>query len=276
LSVPMFATVVQLGTSKHPILAPTYKLQKVLADRGLGSRREMEEWIKAGRVSVNGKPAEIGMRVAPEDRIAVDRRPVRGRSTQKLPRVLLYHKPQGEIVSRDDPEGRPSVFDHLPPLKNGKWLAAGRLDFMSSGLLIFTTDGDLANRLMHPRFQVEREYAVRVRGQLNSEQMQKLTRGLALEDGPARFDSVAEAGGEGSNRWYHVVTREGRNRFVRRMFEAIGLDVSRLIRVRFGEIQLPPRLKRGNWIELADDEVAQLLGQDRRPHSEKAKPASKL
>ncbi|MGH8717982.1 MAG: pseudouridine synthase [Burkholderiales bacterium] len=253
----------------------TQKLQKVLAERGLGSRREMEEWIKAGRVSVNGKPAEIGMRVAPQDRITVDRRPLRGRSTQKLPRVLLYHKPQGEIVSRDDLEGRPSVFDHLPPLKNEKWLAAGRLDFMSSGLLIFTTDGEMANRLMHPRFQVEREYAVRVRGQLTPEQMHKLTRGLALDDGQARFQSVAEAGGEGSNRWYHVVTREGRNRFVRRMFESIGLEVSRLIRVRFGEIQLPPRLKRGNWMELPDHEVTPLLARKNWAVSTPAKSRAK-
>lgn len=248
--------------------SPTHKLQKVLADRGLGSRREMEEWIKAGRIQVNGAIATLGQRVGPKDRIAVDRRPLRARSQARLPRILLYHKPQGEIVTRDDPEGRASVFDRLPPIRNGKWLAIGRLDFMSSGLLMFTTDGELANRMMHPRYRTEREYAVRVRGQLAAEQMRSLTRGVELDDGPARFDSIEEAGGEGSNRWCRVVTREGRNRIVRRMFEAIGFEVSRLIRVRFGLIELPPRLKRGQFIECEARDVARLLeacGMEQRP-----------
>lgn len=248
--------------------SPTHKLQKVLADRGLGSRREMEEWIKAGRVQVNGAIATLGQRVGPKDRIAVDRRPLRARFQARLPRILLYHKPPAEIVSRDDPEGRASVFDHLPPIRNGKWLAIGRLDFMSSGLLMFTTDGELANRMMHPRYRTEREYAVRVRGQLAAEQMKKLARAVELDDGPARFESVEEAGGEGSNRWYRVVTHEGRNRIVRRMFEAIGFEVSRLIRVRFGPIELPPRLKRGQVIECEAADVTRLLeacGMEQRP-----------
>lgn len=231
----------------------------MLADAGLGSRRAMEEWIQSGRVRVNGKLAELGARVSAADRISVDKRPLRVRSASKLPRVILFHKPQGEIVSRDDPEERPTVFDHLPRLRVGKWLAIGRLDFMSSGLLIFTTSGELANRMMHPRFAVEREYAVRVRGQLSSEQKRRLTQGIELEDGKARFAQIEEGGGEGANRWYHVVTSEGRNRIVRRLFEAVGLNVSRLIRVRFGEIQLPPRLKRGATIELSPDEVSQLM-----------------
>ncbi len=237
----------------------SFKLQKILADRGLGSRREMEEWITAGRVTVNGERAEIGLRVGANDRIAVDKRPLRIR--ERRPRVILYHKPQGEIVSRDDPEGRSSVFDHLPPIRNAKWIAVGRLDFMSSGLLILTTDGELANCLMHRRFAIEREYAVRIRGRLTLEQMKKLARGLELADGRGKFESIEEAGGEGANRWYRIVTNEGRNRFVRRMFEAVGMEVSRLIRVRFGTIGLPPRLKRGNWIELEAHDVLQLLGQ---------------
>jgi 23S rRNA pseudouridine2605 synthase len=220
----------------------------------------MEEWIKAGRVRVNGKAAELGERVSGDDRITVDKKPLRIRPATRLPRVILYHKPQGEIVSRDDPQDRPSVFAHLPPLRSAKWLAIGRLDFMSSGLLIFTTSGELANRMMHPRFEVEREYAVRVRGQLGSEQKRALTTGIALEDGEARFDKVEDGGGEGANRWYRVVTREGRNRIVRRAFEAVGLEVSRLIRVRFGEIALPPRLKRGAMVELSREEVSQFLG----------------
>ena len=231
----------------------------MLAGAGLGSRREMEQWIAAGRVSVNGVPAGVGTRVSAEDRVLVDGRPVRLR--RGVPeRVLLYHKPTGEIVSRDDPEGRPEVFDKLPRLRGAKWVAVGRLDFNTSGLLIFTTSGELANRLMHPRHRIEREYAVRVLGELSDEQMQTLRTGVPLEDGSAHLDSIEDAGGQGSNHWYNVVLSEGRNREVRRLFEALNLTVSRLMRVRFGPIALPSHLKRGQMRELDEAEVARLLG----------------
>jgi 23S rRNA pseudouridine2605 synthase len=255
----------------HPKV-PTQKLQKALAHAGLGSRRAMEEWIRSGRVYVNGKPAQIGARVQATDRITVDRKPLQTRTARSSPRIILYHKPQGEIVSRDDPENRPTVFADLPRLRNAKWLAVGRLDFMSSGLLIFTTSGELANRLTHPRFEVEREYAVRVRGQLDTRKKRMLLDGIDLEDGSARFDQVEDEGGEGANRWYRVVTREGRNRIVRRMFEALGLEVSRLIRVRFGDIRLPPRLRRGQIIELSRDEVMRLLTALNLQNQSKAAP----
>jgi 23S rRNA pseudouridine2605 synthase len=239
--------------------AATHKLQKMLAQAGLGSRRDMEEMIAAGRVTINGVVAEIGARVGPDDVVRVDKRPIKLQyDTQKL-RVLLYHKPEGEIVSRDDPEKRASVFDKLPPIRGAKWTAIGRLDFNTSGLLIFTTSGDMANRMMHPSFEVEREYAVRIMGTLTDEQIIALKQGIELEDGVARFDSLVDQGGEGSNHWYYVVLREGRNREVRRMFEALGLTVSRLIRVRFGIVGLPPRLKRSHWVELEAEDVAKML-----------------
>lgn len=237
----------------------TAKLQKVLAQAGIGSRREMEELIRSGRVTVNGKPARIGARVGPNDVIQVEGRLVRGAEQSRPPRVLLYHKPEGEIVSRDDPAGRASVFDRLPPVRGAKWLAVGRLDYNTGGLLLLTTAGELANRMMHPRYGLEREYAVRVRGRLTGEQLARLRSGIELEDGLARCDAVEEGGGEGANRWYRVVVREGRNRIVRRLFEALGLTVSRLMRVRFGPVTLPPRLKRGQYIELAPREVQHLL-----------------
>jgi 23S rRNA pseudouridine2605 synthase len=226
------------------------RLQKVLAAAGLGSRREMEEWISAGRVTVNGKPAELGMRVVEGDVIRADRRIVRVREEGAAPtRVLLYHKQEGEIVSRDDPGGR-----------GQKWIAIGRLDFNTSGLLIFTTSGELANRLMHPRFAVEREYAVRVQGEMTPEQMKQMVRrGIELEDGPVKFEKIADEGGEGFNHWYRIVVNEGRNRVVRRTFEALGLPVSRLMRVRFGIVNLPPRLKRGMQAELGEGEIRQVL-----------------
>lgn len=235
------------------------KLQKALADAGYGSRREIEEWIAAGRVSVNGEPAHVGQRVAPEDRVRVNGRLAQLRLQSRLPRVLCYHKPEGEIVSRDDPQGRPSAFARLPRLKSGRWISIGRLDFNSCGLLLFTNDGVLANRMMHPRYEIDREYAVRVLGQVTPEMVERLCSGVELEDGVAAFKSLAEAGGEGSNRWYRVVIGEGRNREVRRMFEAVGLTVSRLMRVRYGPVQLPPRLKRGQCHELDADETRQLL-----------------
>lgn len=235
------------------------KLQKVLAQAGLGSRRDMERWIEEGRVTVNGKVAGIGLRVGPEDLIKVGRRIVRWPAPERLPRVLLYHKPEGEIVSRDDPEGRDTVFAKLPRPRGAKWLAVGRLDYNTCGLLIFTTSGDVANRMMHPSFEVEREYAVRIIGELSLEQIKKLKSGITLADGVAHCEFVADEGGEGSNHWYRLVLKEGRNRIVRRMFEALGLTVSRLMRVRFGIVGLPPRLKRGQFIELTEVETRRLL-----------------
>jgi 23S rRNA pseudouridine2605 synthase len=236
------------------------KLQKVMAQAGFGSRRTMEEWIAAGRVSVNGEPATLGMRVLPGDLVKTERRTIRVGERDHSARVLLYHKPEGEIVSRDDPEKRASVFDKLPKLRGQKWIAIGRLDFNTSGLLIFTTSGELANRLMHPRFEVEREYAVRVQGTMSDEQInQVLKAGVELEDGLVTFDKLEDQGGEGFNHWYKVMLKEGRNRIVRRTFDALGLPVSRLMRVRFGIINLPPRLKRGMTAELGEGEVAQVL-----------------
>jgi 23S rRNA pseudouridine2605 synthase len=248
-------------TAAHrpPLDAPSQKLHKVLAQAGLGSRRLMEEWIREGKVTVNGTVATIGTRVKPSDSIRIGRKSVRWPATHRLPRVLVYHKPEGEIVSHEDPEGRASVFDQLPQLRGAKWLAVGRLDYNTSGLLIFTTSGELANRMMHPRFAVEREYAVRIIGQLNASQLERVKNGIELSDGLAKCDAVTDEGGEGSNHWYRIVLREGRNRVVRRMFEALGLTVSRLIRVRFGVVALPPRLKRGQVTSLPAAEVKRLL-----------------
>ena len=235
------------------------KLQKMLAAAGLGSRREMETWIADGRVTVNGKVATLGTRIVAEDRVLLDKRPVRLTFEVELPRILIYHKPDGEIVSRDDPKSRKTVFDELPRVRNGKWIAIGRLDFNTEGLLIFTTHGELANRLMHPSFEVEREYAVRIMGELSQEQMQQMTAGIELDDGTAFLERIAEQGGEGSNRWYKVIIKEGRNREIRRIFEAMGMMVSRLIRVRFGILNLPPRIKRGQMLELEASQVAAIL-----------------
>lgn len=244
--------------AKDEVVA-TQKLQKVLAQAGIGSRRDMEEWIKAGRVTVNGAVANIGTRVNAEDVVKVGQRFVRFHEPSELPRVLLYHKPEGEITSRDDPQGRPSVFDKLPRIRGSKWINIGRLDFNTCGLLIFTTSGELANRMMHPRFELEREYAVRVLGELTPEHMDQLTAGIKLDDGIAYAEHAELRGGEGANQWCHIVLKEGRNREVRRMFEAIGLQVSRLMRVRFGPVSLPPRLKRGQFIELEAVQTRELL-----------------
>jgi 23S rRNA pseudouridine2605 synthase len=235
------------------------KLHKLLAQAGLGSRREIEEWIAAGRVSVNGEPAHTGQRVGPRDRVKVNGRLVQLRLAARLPRVLIYHKPEGEIVSRDDPEGRPSVFDRLPRLRGSRWIAVGRLDLNTSGLLLLTTSGELANRMMHPRFGLQREYAVRIFGVLADEQRRRLLEGVMLDDGPARLELVEDAGGEGSNRWYRIVLSEGRNREVRRMFEAVAMTVSRLIRTRFGPVALPRKLKRGMHADLDETAVRALL-----------------
>ena len=239
--------------------APTQRLHKLLALAGLGSRRDMEELIASGRVTVNGKVATVGMGVTEHDVVRLDSRPLRLPFEAELPQVLIYHKPEGEIVSQDDPEGRASVFDKLPKIKQGKWIAIGRLDMNTSGLLIFTTSGELANRFMHPRYEVEREYAVRIFGELTEGQMAQLKEGIELEDGPANFDSIIPQGGEGANHWYQVILREGRNREVRRLFEAFQLPVSRLMRVRFGPVNLPPRVKRGKMLKLEQKEVVGLL-----------------
>ncbi|MBA2411365.1 MAG: pseudouridine synthase, partial [Burkholderiaceae bacterium] len=241
--------------SKELELASSDKLHKVLADAGIGSRRDMEEMIIAGRVSVNGEPGHIGQRILAGDQVRVNGKPLARRAPGRAPRVLLYHKPTGEIVTQDDPGQRPTVFQKLPKVAGGRWVAVGRLDLNSEGLLIFTTSGELANRLMHPRYEVEREYAVRVLGELTEEQRQKLLDGVELQDGPAKFLRVDEAGGDGANRWYRVAISEGRNREVRRIFETIGLTVSRLIRIRYGSIQLPRGLARGRFQELAPEWV---------------------
>ena len=237
----------------------TVKLHKVLADAGMGSRREMEDLIIQGRVSVNSMPAHIGQRIGATDQVRINGKLVHRKIQTKPPRVLMYHKPTGEIVSQSDPEGRPTVFDRLPKAKNGRWIAVGRLDFNTEGLLLFTTSGELANRLMHPRYGIEREYAVRIFGELEHEQTQLLKNGVTLEDGVAKFLRLADGGGDGSNRWYHVALTEGKNREVRRMFEAVGHMVSRLIRTRYGIFVLPPRLRRGQFDEVPADQVVQLM-----------------
>lgn len=229
------------------------KLQKVLARAGHGSRREIEALIKEGRVSVDGKLATLGDRVEviANMKIRVDGRVVSIReSEQEICRVLAYYKPEGELCTRRDPEGRPTVFDRLPRLRGSRWIAVGRLDINTSGLLLFTTDGELANRLMHPSREVEREYAVRVFGQVDEDKLRQLSRGVQLEDGPASFKSISFQGGEGLNQWYNVTLTEGRNREVRRLWEAVGVQVSRLIRVRYGDLTLPKGLPRGGWQEL--------------------------
>lgn len=232
------------------------KLQKVLARSGVGSRREMEEYISAGRVTVDGKVAHLGDRIHANQQVRVDGHPVKiAAEAEQVCRVIAYHKPEGEICSRTDPEGRPTVFDRLPKIKDSRWIAIGRLDINTSGLLLFTTDGELANRLMHPKFEVEREYAVRVFGDVNDAMIQKLRTGVELEDGKANFKKVKSMGGEGINRWFHVVLTEGRNREVRRMWESQGAVVSRLIRIRYGDLLLPKHLPAGGYAEYPLEEV---------------------
>lgn len=236
------------------------KLQKVLARVGLGSRRHMEQAIVDGRVSVNGKLATLGDRIEATDELRVDGRLVHFTvESEARRRVLIYYKPEGEICSRQDPEGRPTVFDRLPPLKGERWVMVGRLDVNSSGLLLFTTDGELANRLMHPSNEIEREYAVRVMGEVTPEIRAALLAGVELEDGPAKFERISELGGEGFNRWLQVVVKEGRNREVRRLFESQGLKVSRLLRTRYGTVILPRTLKTGRHIELDKHDIDPLI-----------------
>ena len=235
------------------------KLQKILARHGIGSRRDMEKWIDAGRVSVNGKVATLGDRATEEDRILVDGKSL---SRKRLKhRHLLYHKPTGEICSRDDPEGRPTVFGRLPRLKNQRWISIGRLDFNTSGLLLFTTDGELANRLMHPSAGIDREYAVRVLGDVTDDQLQAMRDGVLLEDGVASFTDIQHGSDdedESANQWYYCVLMEGRNREVRRLWESQGLTVSRLKRVRFGSFFIPSSVKKGRLVELDGKDVKEL------------------
>ena len=236
------------------------RLQKALAASGVGSRREMEEWIQNGWITVNGKVAQLGDKVQPEDQVLVKGSVIKLKWPDRLPRIILYYKQEGEIVSRDDPQGRVSIFDRLPQAASSRWVAIGRLDINTSGLLILTTSGELANRFAHPSFEVEREYAVRVLGELGMDEMRLLTsEGVMLEDGLARVERIHSQGGEGANKWYNVVLKEGRNREVRRIFEHFGLTVSRLVRTGFGPIGLPNRLKRGQFYELNAAEVASVM-----------------
>lgn len=252
------------AAKKNELVKQSEKLHKVLADLGLGSRRDMEQLIVEGRISVNSEPAYLGQRVMPGDIVRLNGRVVK-RMAQgkqpKAPRVLVYHKPAGQIVSMRDPQGRPSVFESLPKISGARWIAVGRLDFNTEGLLLFTTSGELANRLMHPRYEIEREYAVRAAGVMTEEAKEMLANGVELEDGPAHFSKIEEKGGDNLNRWYVVRISEGRNREVRRMFAAVGLTVSRLIRVRYGAVRLPADLPRGTTRELKPDWVQAWMAQ---------------
>lgn len=235
------------------------KLQKVLARAGFGSRRQIEGWIAEGRIRVNGKVAEVGARVEDSDQIQVDGKKMAPQKKLEKRRVLLYNKPEDEICTRQDPEGRPTVFKKLPPLKHGRWVSVGRLDINTTGLLLFTTDGELANRLTHPSSQVEREYAVRVMGEVKPEMIQAMHTGVEIDGHLCRFSDIQYFAGEGLNQWYHVVLMEGRNREVRRLWESQGLKVSRLKRVRFGPIFIPSKIRRGKYEELPQQEVAKLV-----------------
>lgn len=235
------------------------KLQKVLARVGLGSRRYMEEVIAAGRVSVNGQIAQVGERIEPGDELRIDGRKVAFQIEDEIRRrVIIYYKPEGEICSRSDPENRPTVFEQLPAIPGDRWVMVGRLDINSTGLLLFTNDGELANRLMHPSNEIEREYAVRVMGEVTPQIRNNMLKGVVLDDGPAKFESFSELGGDGINRWFQVVVKEGRNREVRRIFESQGLKVSRLLRTRYGTVILPRELRTGRWIELDKNDIDNL------------------
>lgn len=235
------------------------RLQKVLARAGHGSRRQVEAWIREGKITVNGKLAELGISVSGTDRIKIDGRSVStATGPDTIPRTLVYHKPAGELTTRKDEAGRPTVFDNLPRLRHGRWISVGRLDFNTSGLLLVTTDGELAHRLMHPSWEVEREYAVRILGEVHDEVLQRLLDGVVLDDGLASFSSIQDAGGAGANHWYHVILREGKNREVRRLWESQGLQVSRLIRIRYGPVELPRSVRAGRFRDLDPEETRAL------------------
>ncbi len=231
------------------------RIQKFLAAQGAGSRRQIDALLQQGRISVNGKTAKPGDRVGGREKIAIDGKLLRLRRHESRHKILMYHKPVGEVCTRNDPEGRDDVFRHLPGLNQGRWVSIGRLDINTSGLLLFTNDGELANRLMHPSYEVEREYAVRVHGAVSPEMLTQLREGIELDDGPAHFDDIVDAGGSGSNHWYHVVLKEGRNREVRRLWEAVGVEVSRLARVRYDKFKLPKWLKPGKYRYIDEEKV---------------------
>jgi len=255
----------------------TEKLQKVLARAGLASRRQIEEWIKAGRVKVNRRTAKIGDRVdGSKDKISVNGRQLNPKKLQAPPqKILCYHKPVGEICSRFDPEKRPTIFQNLPRPMHGRWISVGRLDFNTAGLLLLTTDGELANRLMHPSYTIEREYAVRVYGKISDTILSNLLEGVKLEDGMARFEKIVDAGGEGANHWYHVILKEGRKNEVRRLWDSQDVVVSRLIRIRFGPVLLPRNLRQGHFVELdkvSHRELLKQVGLETAPPEIKPKP----
>ena len=264
--------------SPNPLPEEGERIQKLLAHAGLGSRREIEEWIRNGELQINGRVAQLGDRWREGDHLALRGRLVNlAKRIHQATRVLIYHKPIGEMVTRRDPEGRPVIFTQLPRLEIGRWIAIGRLDINTQGLLLVTNNGELANRLMHPSQQIEREYAVRVLGQISEAVLERLRTGVELDDGPAKFETIEEAGGEGANHWFHVTLREGRNRIVRRLWESQNVTVSRLIRVRFGHIALPPRLKARTFYELNQKELDALLlsaGLPAQSRHAEAKPSS--
>lgn len=236
------------------------KIQKILANLGMGSRREIECWIREGRIRINRRLAKLGDRIDLTEKVFIDgKRVLLTTPSDFKRRVLIYHKPEGEICARSDPEQRPTVFEHLPPLRGQRWIMIGRLDINTLGLLIFTNDGELAHRLSHPSYEIEREYAVRVLGKVDEKILQRLKKGVKLADGMAAFIQIEERGGAGANHWYHVVLKEGRNREVRRLWESQGINVSRLLRVRFGNITLPEDLRRGQTRELKADEIQKLI-----------------
>jgi 23S rRNA pseudouridine2605 synthase len=235
------------------------KIQKVLARAGYGSRREIEAWIEAGRIKVNQQLAKLGDRIGPDDRVSLDGKPLTRLHQASRRRVIAYHKPIGEVCTRQDPQGRPTIFEHLPRIQNSRWIAVGRLDINTCGLILLTTDGELANRLMHPSSEIEREYAVRVLGKTTPEIFAQLQQGVMLDDGMAHFDRILDSGGEGSNHWFHVTLKEGRNREVRRLWEAVGLKVNRLLRIRYANIELGRKLRPGKWRDLETGEMQLLL-----------------
>lgn len=252
--------IVMQQHKKGPMITAE-KIQKVLARLGLGSRREIEQWIAAGRITLNGQTAELGARVTEADHICVDGQKIKLKisAKAKIPRMILYHKPEGEICTRDDPEDRSTVFERLPPLTEGRWVMVGRLDLNTAGLLLFTNDGELAHRLMHPSFNQEREYAVRVLGEVSPEILARLRQGVMIDKRLSKFIQLKKGGGDGANTWYHVILTEGRHRLVRRLWESQGITVSRLIRTRYGSITLPRDLPRGEWVELSTSAVQRLI-----------------